>query len=95
MIERHVTFEVLSDHAEAFERFFTQEYHPAMSRMLGFMRVDLLREQDDPLRYQMVIRFETSEAATAWRNSPEHQALSPRLKAMYSASQLTVYEVLA
>ena len=95
MIERHVTFEVLSDQVEAFEKFFIQEYRPAMSSMLGFVRVELLREQENPLRYQMVIRFETSEAAAAWRNSPDHQALSPMLKKMYSLSQLQVYEVLA
>ena len=43
----------------------------------------------------MVIRFETIEAVAAWRASPEHQALSPRLKGMYSGSQLKVFEVLA
>ncbi len=95
MIERHVTFEVLSDRVEAFEELFINEYRPAMSRMAGFVRVELLREHDFPLLYQMIIRFETLDAAAAWRASSEHQALSPRLKACYSSSQVQVYQVIA
>ena len=95
MIERHVTFDVLSDHTATFEQFFVQEYRPAMSRIPGFIKVELLREQDSPNLFQMVIRFESSQAAAAWRASPEHQALSPKLKALYSSSQLKVFEVIA
>jgi antibiotic biosynthesis monooxygenase (ABM) superfamily enzyme len=43
----------------------------------------------------MVIRFASLEEAAAWRNSSTHQALSQKLKALHSASQLQVYEVLA
>lgn len=95
MIERHVTFEVLSDKAVDFENIFINEYKPAMSSMAGFVRVELLREHESPLNYQMVIRFESFETADAWRASPEHQALSPRLKALYSKSHLLVYQVVA
>ena len=66
-----------------------------MSRMAGFVRVDLLRESEAPSIYQMVICFESLEAAAAWRASPEHLALSPKLKALYSASQVQVYKVIA
>jgi heme-degrading monooxygenase HmoA len=95
MIERHVTFEVLPDKVRDFELFFTHEYRPAMASMPGYVSVDLLRARETPAAYQMVIRFESEEAAAAWRLSAAHQALSPRLKAMYSASQLQVYEVVA
>jgi len=95
MIERHVTFDVFPDQAGAFEQFFQEEYRPAMSKMPGFIRADLLQEQETPGRYQMVIRFESGEAAAHWRASTEHQALSPRLKSMYSESHLQVYEVVA
>ena len=95
MIERHVTFEVLQGKEEAFEQFFVNEYRPAMSRMAGFVRLELLRESEAPSSYQMTIRFETLETAAAWRSSPEHQALSPKLKALYSGSQVQVYEVIA
>ena len=63
MIERHVTFNVLSGKEQAFERLFVEEYKPAMSSMPGFVRVELLREQEDPTQYQMVIRFESLETA--------------------------------
>jgi heme-degrading monooxygenase HmoA len=95
MIERHVTFDVLSDKTQEFERLFKDEYRPAMAHMPGFIKVELLREQGNPTKYQMVIRFMSTEEATAWRNSSSHQTLSPKLKALYSASQLLVYEVLA
>ncbi len=95
MIERHVTFEVLQGKEDAFEQFFVQEYRPAMSRMAGFVRLELLRASEAPSNYQMVIRFETLETAAAWRASPEHQALSPKLKVLYSGSRVQVYEVIA
>jgi len=95
MIERHVTFDVLPDKAEEFERLFVDEYRLAMARMPGFIKVELLREQENLAKYQMVIRFTSLEEAAAWRNSSAHQALSPKLKALYSASQLQVYDVLA
>jgi len=95
MIERHVTFEVIEDKIRDFENLFSKEYRPAMASMPGFVKVDLLRLQDSPTTFQMVIRFDTAEAASAWRLSTEHQGLSPRLKALYTGSQLQVYEVLA
>ncbi len=95
MIERHVTFEVLSDRAKDFEEIFINEYRSAMSRMAGFVRVELLCEHDSPLLYKMIIRFETLDSAAAWRASSEHQTLSPRLKACYSSSQVQVYQVIA
>jgi heme-degrading monooxygenase HmoA len=41
----------------------------------------------------MVIRFQTEEAAADWRNSEQHKALSPRLKALHQGSELVVYAV--
>lgn len=95
MIERHVAFDVLQGQETAFEQFFIREYKPAMSRMAGFVRVELLRDQEDPSKYQMAIRFNSTEDATAWRASAEHQALSPQLKVLYSKSQVQVYSVIA
>jgi heme-degrading monooxygenase HmoA len=95
MIERHVTFDVHPDKTRDFETFFTREYRPAMAKMPGYVKVELLRAEEIPTAYQMVIRFESAEAAAAWRLSETHQALSPRLKALYSSSQVQVYEVVA
>jgi heme-degrading monooxygenase HmoA len=95
MIERHVSFEVIPEQTHTFETFFIKEYRPAMAKMPGFIKVELLREQEKPSAYQMVIRFESADAATAWRASSEHQALSPKLKALHTGSQLLVYEVIA
>jgi heme-degrading monooxygenase HmoA len=95
MIERHATFEVLQGKEDAFEKFFVKEYRPAMSRMAGFVRLELLRESEARTNYQMLIRFDSLESAAAWRLSPEHQVLSPKLKALYSASHVQVYEVIA
>jgi heme-degrading monooxygenase HmoA len=95
MIERHVTFNIHSDKTSEFEKLFVEEYRPAMSSMLGFVKVELLCEQGEPTRYQMVIRFETAEAAAAWRNSVAHQSLQPKIKDLYKDSELQVYGVVA
>jgi antibiotic biosynthesis monooxygenase (ABM) superfamily enzyme len=95
MIERHVTFNVYPDKTSEFEKLFVEEYRPAMSSMPGFIRVDLLCEQNEPTRYQMVIRFDTAESAAAWRNSAAHQALKPKIQSLYQDSTLQVYEVIA
>ena len=95
MIERHVTFHVHPDQGPDFETFFITQYRPAMSTMRGFQRVELLREADQPNRYEMIIRFDSAEAAAEWRNSSAHQALQPLFKALYSESKLQVYDVIA
>jgi antibiotic biosynthesis monooxygenase (ABM) superfamily enzyme len=95
MIERQVHFDVDPEKTAEFEEFFKTEYRPAMSKSPGFVQVDLLVDPKEPTHYQMVIRFQTQENSDAWRASSTHQALSPRLKSMYSGSQVMVYEVAA
>jgi heme-degrading monooxygenase HmoA len=95
MIERHVTFNVLPEKTKEFEELFTNEYQPAMAAMPGFVKVDLLCEQEDPTQYQMVIRFESLETAAGWRTSDAHIALKPKIKALYEGSKLRVYDVIA
>lgn len=95
MIERHVTFNVLPGKAQDFEKLFSVEYRPAMAAMPGFVKVELLREQEDPTKYKMVIRFESAEMAAAWRSSEAHQALKPKIGALYEGSTLQVYDVVA
>lgn len=95
MIERHVTFNVIPGKEEEFERLFVGEYRPAMSTMTGFVKVELLRQQQDPTKYIMTIRFESLETAAAWRASEAHAALSPKIKALYSDSSVLVCDVVA
>ncbi len=95
MIERHVSFDVLPDKAPEFEKFFVEKYRPGMETMDGFLKVELLREAEQGCRYQMVIRFESLEAAAAWRGSLVHRSLQPVLKSLYSESRLQVYDVIA
>ncbi len=65
MIERHVTFEVLQGKEDAFEQLFIQEYRPAMSRMAGFVRLELLRASEVPLP---ITRW--SSALKRWKPPP-------------------------
>jgi antibiotic biosynthesis monooxygenase (ABM) superfamily enzyme len=111
MIERHVTFDVLTGQDAAFEALSMSAYRPAMSKMPGFVNVELLRENtdcpaqvaglrattagDDTTKHQMTIRFESLEAVAAWRNSPDHLALKPEIGALYEGSTVQVYEVIA
>jgi antibiotic biosynthesis monooxygenase (ABM) superfamily enzyme len=96
MIERHVTFEVIPGKEAAFEQLFRTEYSKAMGRQTGFVSVGLLKEQGaESPRYQMLIRFQSLETAAAWRDSADHKALSPRIKAYYTGSSVQVYDVIA
>ncbi len=95
MIERRVAFDVIPGKEQEFEEFFQREYRPAMSRMPGFVRVELVREREAPSTYCMLIRFESEESAAAWRESEAHQSLKPRLASLHRGSRLTVYDVVA
>ena len=95
MIERHVTFNVIPGKEKDFEALFKEAYGAAMSRQPGFVSVTLLKEHEKEAIYQMVIRFQSLETAAAWRDSEDHKALSPKIKALYSASTVMVYEVIA
>lgn len=95
MIERHVTFNVIPGKGKDFETLFNEEYSVAMSRQPGFVSVNLLKEQGKEAVYQMVIRFQSLETAATWRDSADHKALSPKIKALYSENTVQVYEVIA
>jgi antibiotic biosynthesis monooxygenase (ABM) superfamily enzyme len=95
MIERHVTFNVIPGKEKEFETLFKESYSVAMSRQPGFVSVALLKEHEKEAVYQMLIRFQTLETAAAWRDSEDHKALSPKIKALYTSSTVQVYEVMA
>ena len=95
MIERHVTFNVLPGKEMDFRELFMREYRPAMARMPGYVLVELVRELEDPSKFLMRIRFESAETAAVWRTSAEHQALKPKIGALYDGSSLKVYDVVA
>ncbi len=95
MIERHITFNVHFDKHAEFERFFAEEYRPEMEKSPGFVRVDLLREAEQPSRYEMLMRWTDGDAAVGWRISPVHQSLQPGLNALHSGMEIVAYEVVA
>ena len=95
MIERHVTFDVITDKEKEFETLFKEEYSTAMARQPGLISVTLLKEHDKEAVYQMVIRFQSLETAAAWRDSADHKTLSPKIKALYTCSTVQVYGVIA
>jgi len=95
MIERHVTFNVIPGKEKDFEALFKEAYNVAMSKQPGFVSVTLLKEHGKESVYQMAIRFQSLETATAWRDSPDHKALSPKIKTLYKESTVQVYEVIA
>jgi len=95
MIERHVIFNVIPGKEKNFENLFKEEYSMAMSKQPGFVSVTLLKEHGKEAVYQMAIRFQSLETAAAWRDSAEHKALSPGIKALVKESTAQVYEVIA
>ncbi len=95
MIERHVTFNVIPGKEKDFEALFKEAYNVAMSKQPGFVSVTLLKEHGKESVYQMAIRFQSLGTAAAWRDSPDHKALSPKIKTLYKESTVQVYEVIA
>ena len=94
-IERHVTFHVLPGKEAEFETFFQEQYRPAMAKTQGFVKAELLQDTENQSDLKMVLRFDSSESAAAWRASDAHQALKPDLKSLYDGSELKVYQVKA
>jgi len=94
MIERHVTFHVIPGKEKDFENLFKDEYSIAMSKQPGFISVTLLKEYEKEAVYQMVIRFQSLEMAAAWRDSPNHKALSSKIKSLYRESTVQVYDMI-
>jgi antibiotic biosynthesis monooxygenase (ABM) superfamily enzyme len=92
MIERHITFQVHPDRTADFERFFADQYRPAMAKSPGFVKAELLREAESRSRYHMVLRFADADGAVAWRTSEVHQALQPALTALHSGMEIQGYE---
>lgn len=95
MIERHVTFHVIPGKEKDFETLFKEKYSVAMSKQPGFVSVSLLKELEREAVYQMVIRFQSLETAAVWRESADHKALSPKIRALYTESSVQIYEVIA
>ena len=95
MIERHITFNVRPDQADAFERFYRDAYAPAMAQSRGYVATALLREAGSPNRYQMAFRFEDEESAAGWRTSPIHEGLQPALNALVDGREVQAYDVIA
>ncbi len=93
MIERHITFKVHEHRTADFERFFADVYRPGAARTPGYVSLELLREMEQRSRYQMVFRWETRDAATAWRTSPEHQDLQPGLEELHDGMEIVAYDV--
>jgi heme-degrading monooxygenase HmoA len=92
MIERHITFAVHPDRTADFERFFVEAYRPPVLEMPGLVECTLLRELDDPTRYQMVFRWDEPEQAVAWRVSDVHRALQPALEQLHAGMEIVAYE---
>ncbi len=92
MIERHVSIHLKPGQHEQLEKFIEQEYAPAMARQGGFRGVSLLRESQAADAYMMVIAFDTTELAAAWRATEEHRRLSPQLKELCADSEVRAYD---
>jgi heme-degrading monooxygenase HmoA len=92
MIERHITFEVHPGRTADFERFFAESYRPPVLEMPGLIECSLMREMEQPTRYQMVFRWEQPDQAVAWRVSEVHQRLQPELNELHAGMEITAYE---
>ncbi len=95
MIVRQVTLKVPLDRQAELAAFFRDEYRAAMSRQPGFQAARLLKVAGADDELQLELEFAGEEAAAAWRASPEHAQLSPRLKAFSPVLALKVLSPVA
>jgi heme-degrading monooxygenase HmoA len=80
MIVRQVSFKVSIEKQAEFLSFWRDEYREAMSRQPGFVAARLLKATDSDDDLQITLEFASEEQAAAWRASPEHKRLGPKLK---------------
>ncbi len=90
MVVRQVTLGVPAGRQEELAAFFREEYRPAMSRQAGFLAARLLKVAGTAEEVQLELEFASEEQAAAWRASPEHARLGPRLKAFSPVLALKV-----
>jgi len=93
VIIRQVTLKVSPDRQAELVTFFRDEYRPAMSRQPGFLAARLLKVAGAGDELQ--IELEGEEQAAAWRASPDHVRLSPRLKSFTPSLAVKVLSPLA
>ena len=79
----------------SFERFFAESYRPPVLEMPGLIECSLLREIEQPARYQMIFRWEQPDQAVAWRVSEVHQGLQPGLNALHAGMVIVAYAKVA
>jgi len=95
VIVREVSLKVAPDRRAEFVSFWSLEYRQAMSTMAGFVGARLLKPVDSDDELQMILEFRGEEEAAAWRASPEHARLGPRLKAFSPTVSVRVLTPLA
>ncbi len=95
MIVRQVTLKVPVDRQEEFASFWRTEYREAMSRQPGFVGARLFKAADAADELQIMLEFASEEQAAAWRASPDHARLGPRLKAYSPVLALKVLSPVA
>jgi antibiotic biosynthesis monooxygenase (ABM) superfamily enzyme len=95
VIVRQVTLKVPLDRQAELAAFFRDEYRAAMSRQPGFLAARLLKVSGVDDELQIELEFAGEEQAAAWRASPDHVRLSPRLKAFSPVLALKVLSPLA
>ena len=95
MIVRQVTLEVPPDRQPELVAFFRDEYRVAMSRQPGFVAARLLKVAGAATEIQLELEFEGEAQAAAWRASPAHAQLGPRLKSFSPGLALKVFSPLA
>ena len=91
MIVRQVSLKVAPARQPEFVAFWKDEYRAAMSRQPGFVSASLLRSSESPEDLQLTLCFAGEEQAAAWRASPDHARLGPRLKGFCPAPAVKVF----
>ena len=95
MIQLHIYFDVTPGKEADFEKAYRDSYVPAIKVQEGFRSTMLLRQYEQPRKYQIDIAFDTEELRAKWAASPQHQESWPLMESLADKVTWQGFDVVA
>lgn len=91
-VEFHVYLTAIPGKEQVLERFFREEFYPAVRHQPGFVSSELLRKPNSG-EYLLRHTFRSEELRMKWTSSPERQKVWPALTALTTKATWAAYGV--
>ena len=77
MFVLHIDLNVKSGQQQDLEKTYAEKFRPAISAQEGFQAVQLLRSNEDDLKYCLVLSFDHQASQQKWVATDLHQLVWP------------------